>query len=84
MLPAIYLRDSNAYIDRVLQRTYIEVNEQGTVAAAATMLDMSVPTSAPPPPVPFVVDRPFCVAIRDDRTGMILFLAQITDPGAAH
>lgn len=83
MLPANYLRDSNAFIGRVLQRTYIDVNEQGTVAAAATMLEMSVPTSAPPPPIPFVVDRPFCVAIRDDRTGVILFLAQITDPGAA-
>jgi serine protease inhibitor len=80
MMPPAFLRDTNVFIETVLQRTYIEVNEQGTTAAAATMVGMMEDTSVPPPPIAFVVDRPFCVAIRDDHTGVILFLGQITDP----
>jgi serpin B len=81
MLPRSALADSNVFIDRVLQKTYVDVSEQGTKAAAVTSVDMSVVDSAAPdPPLEFVVDRPFCLVIRDDRTGLILFIGQITDP----
>lgn len=73
-----------AVISRVLHKTFIEVNEQGTEAAAATALEMSV-TSArmdPPPPFNMVCDRPFVIAIRDGQTNAVLFLGAILDPTA--
>ncbi len=72
-------------ISRVLHKTYLEVNEKGTEAAAATAVEMSV-TSAPAepePPFEMVCDRPFVVAIRDSKTNAILFLGAIVDPPPA-
>jgi serpin B len=80
MLPRAFLRDSNAFISDVLQKTFVDVNEQGTEAAAATSVTGALTVLAVEQPIRFIVDRPFCVAIRDDRTGLILFLGQITDP----
>jgi serpin B len=80
MLPRAFLQDSNAFISNVLQKTFIDVNEQGTEAAAATSVTGALSVLAVEQPVRFIVDRPFCLAIRDDRTGLILFLGQITDP----
>jgi serine protease inhibitor len=73
--------DSNVYVSDVLQRTYLEVNEQGTVAAAATGVTVAIAaTAVRPPPIQFVVDRPFWVVIRDDRTGLILFMGHVVNP----
>jgi serpin B len=77
--------EQNAVISRVLHKTYLEVNEKGTEAAAATAIEMSV-TSAPmnpKPPFDMVCDRPFVVAIRDNKTDAILFIGAIVDPPAA-
>jgi serine protease inhibitor len=65
------------YISEVEQRTYIEVNEEGTEAAAVTLVEMSR-TSMGPPSLRF--DRPFFFAIRDDATGTLLFLGSVVDP----
>jgi serine protease inhibitor len=70
------------WLDRVLQRTVVEVNEEGTVAAAATAVESAV-DSMPPPPTPFVVDRPFLFAIRDDATAALLFVGVVDDPAGA-
>lgn len=77
--------EQNAMISRVLHKTYLEVNEKGTEAAAATAIEMSV-TSAPmnpKPPFEMICDRPFVVAIRDEKTNAILFVGAIVDPPAA-
>lgn len=67
-------------ITRVQQSTMLDVNEEGTVAAAVTTVGMG-PTSAPI--VPTVrVDRPFVLAIRERLSGTILFLGKIEDPSA--
>ena len=60
------------YITRVDQKTFIEVNEEGTEAAAATAVGIGR-TSAPEP-VEMRVDRPFAFAIRERLSGAILFL----------
>lgn len=75
------LGGQKAYIDKVLQKTYIDVNEEGTEAAAVTDVEMRV-TSAAPGPEPFtmIVDRPFFFAIRDNTTGALLFMGSIVDP----
>jgi serine protease inhibitor len=70
-----------AAISDVLHKTFIEVNEEGTEAAAVTAVRM-VATAMPNPEenFSFVCDHPFLVAIRDDVTGSILFLGAIYDP----
>jgi serpin B len=70
-----------AWIREVRQASMMQVSEEGTEAAAATSVLMeAVPTSAPPPPLPFIVDRPFVIVLRDERSGMLLFIGQIVDP----
>jgi hypothetical protein len=68
-------------INEATQNAFIDVNEEGTEAAAVTVLAFEVVvTSAGPPPIPFVVDRPFFFAIRDERTGTLLFNGYVADP----
>lgn len=69
----------NLYIKKVLHKTFVEVNEEGTEAAAATSVEVGI-TSAPPPPIPFVVDRPFFFAIRDNQTETVLFMGIVVEP----
>jgi serpin B len=64
------------FISEVVQKTFVDVNEEGTEAAAATSVGIGV-TSAPQS---FVVDRPFLVAIRERFSGTILFLGRIGAP----
>ncbi|MFB2938536.1 serpin family protein [Aerosakkonemataceae cyanobacterium BLCC-F154] len=68
-------------IDEVKHKTFVEVNEEGTEAAAVTSVAI-MPTAALPTEEPFkmVVDRPFFCAIRDNQTGTILFMGSIVDP----
>lgn len=79
MLTAEYLARQNAYVSEAKQKVFIEVNEEGTEAAAVTGIAVRT-TSAGPPPVEFIVDRPFILAIRDDQTGALLFIGQVNDP----
>jgi len=71
------------YIGGVIHQAFAKVDEEGTEAAAATAV-IGVGSSAPqnPPPVPkqFDVRQPFLFGIRDNATGALLFLGQITDP----
>lgn len=70
-------------ISRVLQKTYMDVNEEGTEAAAVTAVVMMARASAyTPKPVEFKVDRPFVVALVDNDSNEILFLGSIVDPSS--
>ncbi|WP_433360072.1 serpin family protein [Actinoplanes sp. CA-142083] len=63
---------------KVVHKTYIKVDEEGTEAAAVTGGVMA--TSARAGQTTFVVDRPFAFTISDQKTGAILFLGEVTDP----
>jgi len=63
----------NLFLTRVTQKTFVDVNEEGTEAAAATSVGVGV-TSAP---VTFLVNRPFLFAIRERLAGTVLFLGQV-------
>ena len=80
-LSGIIETSEKAFISEVKHKTFVEVNEEGTVAAAATSVTASV-TSVMQPRKPFrmIVDRPFFCAIRDNETGTLLFMGSITDP----
>ena len=69
----------NVSIDEVKHKTFIEVNEKGTEAAAATSIGIRT-TSLRLNTFNMVVDRPFFCAIRDNQTGTILFMGSIVDP----
>ncbi|MGA9771786.1 MAG: serpin family protein [Blastocatellia bacterium] len=71
----------NVYISQVKHKTFAEVNEEGTEAAAVTSTEMRA-TSVMRPRQRFqmVVDHPFFCAIRDNTTGTVLFMGSITDP----
>jgi len=66
------------FIDKVIHQAYIEVNEEGTEAAAATGVSMRL--SAAMPGEVFRADHPFIFLIRDMDTGVILFMGRVTDP----
>jgi serpin B len=66
-------------VDKAEQKVYIDVSEEGTEAAAVTGLTVVV-TSAPPPPMNFVVDRPFLFVLRDEEGGSDLFVGRIGRP----
>lgn len=69
-------------INEVKHKTFVEVNEEGTEAAATTSVGMVLTSARMPAEEPFkmVVDRPFFCAIRDNQTGTILFMGSIKDP----
>jgi serpin B len=69
------------YVGRVVQKTYLAIDEQGTEAAAATAVE-ALGGSAPPrdQPLELRLDRPFLLAIRDDVTGVILFVGVVVEP----
>lgn len=76
------MRDQkDLFIGDVLHKTFIELTEEGTEAAAATKVEMVV-TAAPanPKEFNFVADRPFLYAIEDKETGMLIFLGILGDP----
>jgi serpin B len=59
------------------------VDEQGTVAAATTGINMT-PTSAPGPATATVnLDHPYLLLLRDDASGAILFVARVANPDAS-
>lgn len=68
-------------ISEVKHKTFVDVNEEGTEAAAVTSIGIRA-TAAIPMDEPFQmkVDRPFFCAIRDNQTGSILFIGSIVDP----
>ncbi len=69
-----------AAIDEVKHKTFVEVNEEGTEAAAVTSIGMVRLAMAPQRNFSMIVDRPFFCAIRDNQTGALLFMGAITDP----
>jgi len=68
------------FISAVIHKAYVEVNEEGTEAAAATGVVMRL-TSIGPAPIPvFRADHPFLFLIRDNHSGSILFIGRVANP----
>ena len=69
-------------VKAVIQKAFIEVNEEGTEAAAATAVIMMTRCAMPrrQPPIIFKADRPFIFLIRDIKTNVILFMGKVVNP----
>ncbi len=61
----------------VQQNSFVDINEQGTEAAAVTVVAVSILTAAELGPIPMVVDHPYIVVIHDRLTGTVLFMGKI-------
>lgn len=72
------ISDAELYIDGVLHKAFVEVNEEGTEAAAVTSVGVGV-TSVPMYPY-MILDKPFVFVIRENQTNEILFLGKLADP----
>ena len=71
------ISDTYMVVAKATQDAYVNVNEEGTEAAAVTALVLD--ETAPPT---FIADRPFLFFIQDDESGAILFMGKIVDPRA--
>ena len=75
------MADDPLYVSLVKQKSYVDVNEEGTEAAAVTTVVMrSLAIVKPIPPFEMIVNRPFLFAITDGLTGTILFVGIVNDP----
>ena len=69
------------YISVVVHKAFVDVNERGTEAAAATGIAMKAMAMGPPP-AQFRADHPFLFLIRDEPSGSILFFGRMAEPQA--
>jgi len=76
------ISDISLLINDVTHNALIETNEEGTEAAAATIVDIGV-TSFPPARFILNIDHPFLFIIRETSTSSILFMGRVTDPSAS-
>ena len=76
------ISDIPLYISDVRQKTSVSIDEKGGEAAAVTVIEFGVTSVGPPSPqkVVFRADRPFMFAIRENSTGVILFMGKIGGP----
>ncbi len=70
------------FISFVIHKAYVDVDETGTVAVAATGVGISTTmiVAYQPPPIPFIVDHPFIFMIIENATNTILFMGRVNDP----
>ena len=66
------------WIDQIQHKAFLEVNEEGSEAAAATAVAFATRSMAMTPE--FIVDRPFLYLIEDKKTGLILFMGKLVNP----
>lgn len=70
--------DPRLFVSNIRQKSFVEVNEKGTEAAAVTSIEITT-TSVPSTPQ-FFADKPFVYLIREKSTGAILFIGRMDDP----
>ena len=71
------------WLSAVIHKAYVDVNEKGTEAAAATaVMIQAVSASLEPKPAVFRADHPFFFVIRDNGTGSLLFAGRLVNPRA--
>jgi len=69
-------------VGQVIHQSFLEVNEEGSEAAAATAIGVELTSVGPSIPMKITIDKPFLFTIREKHSGAILFLGQLTNPGA--
>ncbi|MCL2738557.1 MAG: serpin family protein [Bacteroidales bacterium] len=78
-----HISDTHLFVSDIKQKTFVEVNEEGTEAAAVTVVGKgitSVGPVIPSEPIPFFANRPFLYLIKEKSTGVILFMGRMDEP----
>ncbi|GMI82602.1 hypothetical protein like AT1G47710 [Hibiscus trionum] len=68
------------YVSSIFRKSFIEVNEEGTEAAAATSAVITTRSVRIPSKIDFVADHPFLFLIRENATGVVLFIGHVLNP----
>ena len=77
---SLMVRESrDLFISRVIHKTFIDVNEKGTEAAAVTVVEIRETSAGPG--TEFVVDKPFVYVIKEKTSGAIVFMGKVGNPG---
>ncbi len=74
------LSGENVFIDKVLHKTFLQVDEKGTEAAAVTSVAMGLTSAAPMEKPVMIVDHPFLFAIEEKASGSLLFIGKVMKP----
>ncbi len=72
--------EKGLFISAALHKAFIDVNEEGSEAAAASAIVMTLRSAPPQRPPLFRADHPFLFLIRENRTGSILFIGKVVKP----
>ncbi|MFO0550184.1 MAG: serpin family protein [Polyangiaceae bacterium] len=67
-------------VSHVLHKAFVKVDEEGTEAAAATAVVMGDGAAMPPQAKEFIADHPFLFVLREETTGLVLFMGRVADP----
>ena len=73
-------RNGDLLIDYVKHKSFIEVNEEGTEAAAVTIVAIERTSAGGPEKIPFYVNKPFLYTITERSTGAVLFIGTVKNP----
>ncbi len=74
--------ERDLFISAVVHKAFVDVNEEGTEAAAATGVVVGITSIGPVEPMRFVADHPFLLLIREEASGAILFMGRVANPSA--
>jgi serpin B len=72
--------DRSLYVSTIAQKTYIDVDEHGTEATAATIAVVTEKSAPSEEPLQITIDRPFIFQVRDTASGAILFMGTVVQP----
>ncbi|WP_461206020.1 serpin family protein [Clostridium sp. DL1XJH146] len=76
---SVMRKENDLYIDLIKQKCFIEIDENGTEAAAVTLVDMDKACMTQNQTPIFMADRPFMYVIADKNTGLILFMGTVNE-----
>jgi serpin B len=74
------MTDDQVFLSKAVHKAFVDVNEEGTEAAAVTAAVAQLTSGPPEPRYRFIADHPFIFLIQDNETGNILFLGRVVDP----
>ncbi len=74
------ISDQSIFVSFVKQNTFVEVDEEGTEAAAVTTIGVELVSVGPQHPQQFIIDKSFIFAIRERTTNTLLFIGQVVNP----
>ncbi len=79
--PLMVGESDDLYLSRVIHKTFVDVNEKGTEAAAVTAVEVGVTSAGPDTSViSFIVDKPFLFVIREKTSNALVFMAKVGKP----